>query len=326
MDPTTLLDPRFRELDPAPVPLPEAIRDGRATIHEMGRLLRDIPDTDLGRPWTWSGESEEEVRTGAYLALAAIDEGAGEAVREIARAGLVPGPAGGALAAVSRARWDLHGVLESLSDETYDADPGGADWSIRQTMGHIVSSQRSYAWFSAWWLARGDEPLADAADQSHADALPHDDAEETGSRPAVLQRLDSLVDLAIALWSPADAETLAVRARWSGFPVTLGFRTHRWGAHLAEHTVQVDKTLVMLGAPIPETQRLHRVLCRAWGEIEAVVFALSAEDAERAASDAVAGGAIRVAAEGALALVGDAAGAARAPSAAGAAGAAGLAG
>jgi hypothetical protein len=92
--------------------------------------------------------------------------------------------------------------------------------------------------------------------------------------------------------------------------VTLGFRTHRWGAHLEEHTLQVEKTLAMLGAPVPETARLHRLLCRAWGDLEALVLALPPDRAAVATSEEVAGGAIRVATEGALELVRDAAGAA----------------
>ncbi len=310
MDPARLLDPRFIELDPAPVDVPEVIHAGRAAIHAMGETLRAIPDVDLGQPWSWSGESEEEVRTGAYVALAALQEGEGEVERLLRAAGLAPGPAGGALAAVVRARWELHGILESVDDDTYDADPGGGEWAIRETMGHIVEAQRSYAWYSAWWLARRDEPLADAADESHRDPLPSEEDEASGSPAAVVGRLDSLVDLAVGLWSPADSETLGARARWSGFPVTLGFRTHRWSAHLEEHTLQVEKTLVMLGATVPETARQHRLLCRAWGDLEALVLGLPPDAAALAASDEIAGGAIRVAPVGALELVRDATGAA----------------
>src|SRR5688572_10803290 len=131
MDPSSLLDPRFIALDPAPVDVPAVIRDGRAAIHAMGETLRSIPEADLARPWSWSGESEEEVRTGAYVALAALHEGEGEVERLLRAAGLAPGPAGGALSAVVRARWELHGILESLAEETFDADPGGGEWSIR---------------------------------------------------------------------------------------------------------------------------------------------------------------------------------------------------
>jgi hypothetical protein len=314
LDAGTLLDPRFRELDPSPVEVPDAIREGRAAVREMGRLLRPFSDADLGLPWSWTGEGTEDVRTAAYLALAALHDGAGQAADATRSAGLAAGPAGGALAAVSRARWDLHGILGSLDGSMFDADPGGGEWTIREAVGHLTASQRSYAWFSAWWLARRDGPFPDAADPSHGDALPNEEAESSGSLPVVMDRIDALVDIAVSLWSPADSDTLAVAARWSGFPVTLGFRTHRWATHMEEHTVQVDKTLAMLGAPIPEAHRLHRLLCRAWGDVEAVIFALSASDARMAASDAVAGNAIRVAAEGALALVRDGASTAHAAS------------
>jgi hypothetical protein len=311
LDAGTLLDPRYRELDPSPVAVPDPITEGRAAIHEMGQLLRVVPDRSLGLPWSWTGEGTEDVRTAAYLALAALHDGAGDVASALATAGLTPGPAGGALAAVSRARWELHGVLGPLTDATYDADPGDGEWTIRQAVGHIVASQRSYAWFSAWWLERRDGPLPDAADESHGDVLPSEEADGGGTRASVLRRMDALVDLSVALWSAADADTLAVPARWAGFPVTLGFRTHRWAAHLEEHTLQVEKTLAMLGAPIPESHRLHRLLCRAWGDLEAAVFALPAASVATASRHEVAGDAIRVAAESALTLVRDGVRAAR---------------
>src|SRR5262245_51749845 len=145
LETATLLDPRFRELDPSGIRIPDPILEGRTAIHEMGRLLRAIPDDELGRPWTWTGEGREDVRTAAYLALAALHDGAGEVAGALSDAGAVPGPAGGALAAVSRARWEAHGILESISAATFDADPGGGEWSIREATGHIVESQRSYA-------------------------------------------------------------------------------------------------------------------------------------------------------------------------------------
>jgi hypothetical protein len=228
----------------------------------------------------------------------------------VARGGLAPGPAGGALAAASRARWELHGILGSLTAATYDADPGDDEWTVRQAVGHIVASQRSYAWFSAWWLERRDGPLPAEAEESHGDGLPSEEADGGGTLASVLHRLDALVDLSVALWSAADIDTLAVPARWAGFPVTLGFRTHRWAAHLEEHTLQVEKTLATLGAPIPETDRLDRLLCRAWGDLEAVVFALPASAVAMASRHDVAGDAIRVTAQSALSLVRDGIGAA----------------
>ena len=78
--------------------------------------------------------------------------------------------------------------------------------------------------------------------------------------------------------------------------------------HLEEHTLQIEKTLAMLGAIPSESDRLHRLLCRAWGDVEAVVFALPSASVEAAMRHDVAGDAVRVAVEGALRLVQDGAG------------------
>jgi hypothetical protein len=77
------------------------------------------------------------------------------------------------------------------------------------------------------------------------------------------------VDLGIDLWREASEAELAVPARWSGFAVDLGFRLGRWAPHLAEHTLQVDKTLASLGVRPSEGARLARLLAAAWGRLEA---------------------------------------------------------
>ncbi|MCI0343874.1 MAG: hypothetical protein L0221_00330, partial [Chloroflexi bacterium] len=89
---------------------------------------------------------------------------------------------------------------------------------------------------------------------------------------------------------------LARRARWSGVAVDVGFRLGRWSSHIAEHTLQVDKTLVMLGRTPSEVQRLVRLLHATWGRLEALVFPLAAEHLERAGRDGRTAAAIIVAA------------------------------
>ena len=59
------------------------------------------------------------------------------------------------------------------------------------------------------------------------------------------------------------------------------FRLWRQSSHLQEHTIQVDKTLVMLGRTPLEAERLARLALRAYGRLEASVYALPAGLAER---------------------------------------------
>jgi hypothetical protein len=74
------------------------------------------------------------------------------------------------------------------------------------------------------------------------------------------------------------ADRLVLAARWQGFPVDIGFRLGRWSSHLREHTIQVEKTLVMLGHTPTEVDRLIRLVLAAWGRAEAAVYGLTDAD------------------------------------------------
>ena len=100
----------------------------------------------------------------------------------------------------------------------------------------------------------------------------------------VRARLDALLDLSMACLGGLDEEQLAVPARWAGGEVTVGFRIGRWASHLREHTIQVEKTLVMLDRPTPEVERLVRMIFEAYGRLEETVFGIDAADLGPAAA------------------------------------------
>jgi hypothetical protein len=74
------------------------------------------------------------------------------------------------------------------------------------------------------------------------------------------------------------AERLALGTRWAGFAVDIGFRIGRWSSHIREHTIQVEKTLVMIGHTPTEVDRLIRLILAEWGRAEAVVFGSASAD------------------------------------------------
>ena len=52
----------------------------------------------------------------------------------------------------------------------------------------------------------------------------------------------------------------------------LEFRLHRFDAHLRQHTIQAEKTLLaVMGAP-NETKRLIRIVYAALAEVEGILF------------------------------------------------------
>ena len=283
----TLTDP-LTELLPMSAAPTSAIERARrafgAAVHDM----LAVPDAALEGAWRWRADDPDDadVRYGLYR----IHEALEEAVAAIARGRATNvadrvAPAVPKLATATLARWALHGALAPLTAAEIDGDPGGGEWSVRQTLGHVITSQRSYGWTSAWFLSRAG--TADAGKKVPDGALPDldEDAEGIGSPAEIRARLDGLLDAAAERFGGLDDDALAVPGRWSGLPVTIDFRLGRLGSHIREHTIQVDKTLVMIRRPLTEVERLVRLASESFGRLEATVFARPAADVERAFPD-----------------------------------------
>ncbi len=267
---------------PVTAELPAWIVDARVGVRDgIGRLL-GIDEDDLPRRWLWRDDRTggTEARYAFFRAIETFERAAATAGRATAAA--EPRSSGyGAFAAATAARWDLHGLLASVTDADLDRDPGGGEWTIRQTLAHTVYVERAYPAWSAWWLGREQtDDLPAAAPDEVGEGFPEESDEGAGSLSDIAARLDAAMDGAAERMATLDDEQLAIPARWSGYEVTVGFRLWRQSTHLQEHTVQVEKTLVMLGRAPDEGQRLARLALRAYGRLESVVYALPASLAE----------------------------------------------
>ena len=257
-------------------PLPGPIASGRRDLMDVVRELRTIGDADLTRPWLWKGGSEEEVRYGFYRIAESFELAGMEAQTQLRTAGIERGRAADRIAPVTAARWDLRGLLVPIPDSAWDNDPGNEEWTIRQTMAHLIESQRYYGVGTAWWqsqaLSIDDPALPPVAPESVYEGLPTEDEEGAGNPSEVRDRLDTVVDTACAALGGLPPDRLGIGARWSGFAVDIDFRLGRWSSHLREHTIQVEKTLVMIGHRPTEVDRLVRLILAAWGRAEADVY------------------------------------------------------
>lgn len=282
------MDSLLSDHTPGPtIPLPPAIIDARAALAEITPTLLRVSDgAALERRWAWrpAERGATEARYGFYRCAEALDRAGIDAERALAEAGVDRPPSSRIVARATVARWELHGGLAALGDEDLDRDPGGGEWTIRQTLAHMINVQRAYASFTAWWLDRRTEPdfPAEVPDGVGGD-FPDEASEGVGSLAEIRARLDDAMDTAAGRLGALDAEELAANARWSGYAVDVGFRLGRWASHLREHTIQVDKTLVMLDRPTREVERLVRHIHAAHGRMESVVFALPPSDVGPAA-------------------------------------------
>jgi hypothetical protein len=279
------MDETFVKLTPGPtIETPPAVVQARRQITDAAARLVAVPDSALESSWKWR-DRDLDVRSGFFRGYEALEEASAAVRRALDEADVAPAPAARHAARSTVARWDLHGVLTSLGDGDLDREPGGDEWTIRQTLAHIVNAQRAYAWYTAWWLARAGQPLLPQVPDDALPEFPDEESEGRGSLAEIRSRLDSILDLAIGRFGALGDAELAVPARWSGYALTVGFRLGRWASHLREHTIQVDKTLLMIGRSTREVDRLVRLLLNAYGDLEAAVFGLPAAALDRPGAD-----------------------------------------
>lgn len=282
----TMLDASPTLTGPIPA-LPSSIRIGRAALATATADYLAIPDDALERPWTWGEHpSPDGVRYGIYRGSETLEAASAEIDRVLAGAPMrAPGTL--RMAPVTPARWALQGRLAAIDDSLLDRVPKDGEWTARQTLAHTIDGQRSYGWFSRWWVSQplGDDrptrvtPEAEAASEQE---LPGEDAEGVGTVAEIRQRLDAVVDEWGLRFAQLDDAQLAIPAVWAGIPVDIGFRLGRWGSHIAEHTIQLDKTLDWLGHRPTEVQRIVVELHHAWGRLESRIFPNPPEGTEAA--------------------------------------------
>jgi hypothetical protein len=256
------------------VPVARSVGQLRDSLAQATLDLSLIRDASLETGWRW-GDDEADVRYGLYRCIEAIDDAAVEVARILRDTGGRRTPSAARIAGATAARWDLHGLLATMDSADLDRHPAATDWTVRETLGHIVGGQRAYGWFTAWWASRPpDEPVPDSIPPAvvAASGLPDEDTEGSGTLTEVRARFDAVLDLAAGRSAHLDDEGIARPARWAGIPVTVGFRLGRWSSHLVEHTLQIDKTMALLGRSPSEVGRLIRLIHAAHGRLEAHVF------------------------------------------------------
>jgi hypothetical protein len=261
--------------DIEPRPIPEALLAARRDVMAAVRDLSTIKDADLEREWAWKGDSEIELRYAFFNILEGFERAGIDAAKALRISGTGRGRAAELIAPATAARWDLQGILVQLPDALWDKDPGDEQWTLRQTLGHIIASQRGYAAVTAWWQSQAlpaDSNLPTARPDHIYDVLPEDDEEAVGTPAEIRARLDEVLDQSTERLSGLPADRLAFGTRWVGFALDIGFRIGRWSSHYREHTIQVEKTLVMLGHTPTEVDRLIRQILAAWGQAEAAVY------------------------------------------------------
>ena len=208
---------------------------------------------DPARHWDWRGQ-DHELRDALYRSL--------EAEQAAAAAVALPGEAPRILALAQSAFGDLRGLLAGLPDELLDLEPKPGEWALRKTLEHMLMVELSFRANTRYALSRADQdPLKTPLELRPTEA----EVDVSGGVDEVLERFTMAREVTDTEFESVENERMLRPTLWGGAEVDVRFRLNRFGGHLAEHTVQCDKTLAWLGRGPGEARLITRRISAARG-------------------------------------------------------------
>jgi hypothetical protein len=215
---------------------------------------------ELARPWRFR-ERAMDVRYALYRTIE-------EAQEALVRAAALPQPESRRILSLAqRAFGDLRGLLIGLPTDLLDTAPRDGEWSVREVLRHVIVTEGRYAVATRYAVERADtDPMRVADDKLPTPAQ----TDVTGDISRILSRGREVRAETDRRLDDVPAAAMTRPSQWVHYDVDVRFRLHRFAAHLVEHTVQCEKTLVALGWRATEGRRIVRRLTSLLGEVEAL--------------------------------------------------------
>ena len=220
----------------------------------------ELDEEGLSRAWLWRG-GKLDVRNAIYWTLEEAQE-----AQVRAAAGAHP-ESRRILALAQRAFGSLRGLLAGLPTALLDAKPRADDWSVRETLAHMVLIELRYAAQTVYAVERSDGDPIRIPDARMPTAAQVDVSGDAAAVIARIAEARAASDRRLADVPPA---AMTRPTRWGQYDVDARFRLHRFAVHLEEHTIQCEKTLAALGWRETEGRRIVRRLTAALAELEAL--------------------------------------------------------
>jgi hypothetical protein len=230
------------------------VSDYDLALARWGTLDEDA----LGRPWTFRGR-QMDVRYALYRTLEDAHE-----VHVRVSAGDLP-ESRRILALAQRAFGSLRALLLGVPSAFLDKSPRAGEWSIREIVGHMTAVEQRYALQTKYAVDRADTDPIRIADSRLPALAP---SNLPGEIDALLARLGEArveTDRWLGALPPAAMTRPTI---WVGYEIDVRFRLHRFAAHIVEHTIQGEKTLLALGWRPTEGRQIVRRVAAAVAEIE----------------------------------------------------------
>ena len=246
----------------------------------LGNLLRvfaRLSQQDLEQTWAWRDYTDDGLRFAFFRTYEELVQLRTHLRSGRARSENQPSKSERILGEYHRGFRDLEAMLYGCTNEHAELEPEPGEWSVRRTLGHILTGDLGF--YVVVKLA------LEAADQGETPSKPE---ERDWDRFVGISddKYDALMDAPLdEMWSSyaswharimkdlneiSDAQLEASSRYWEQQDYSVEFRLLRFSSHLFQHSVQIEKTLQAVVGPPTEASRLVRKLARVRADIETV--------------------------------------------------------
>lgn len=240
-------------------------------VERLVKASVHLSEADLDRTYVWRDYDDDGLRFALLTAHHILRDTAAAAAAARLRAGQPFTEAQRILAQVHEAYRDLTGALAGTSEAELDTAPPDGQWSLREVLKHMLGAEVSFLAAIEVGLDAVRAGKPSEGSEAAWEAKRHPPEDPAGSRVDALNALfRSHVAILRALASMTDAELDTPTFFWEGAAYPARFRMHRFEEHVRQHTIQVDKTLVAIGHPPTEAERLVRIVYTALAGVESV--------------------------------------------------------
>lgn len=241
-------------------------------VENFVTAMLPVSEKDLETQWIWKDHDEEGIRFAFFVTLQELRQLA----VTLANLREQTTQAQHILGRYHSQFMDLQAAILGLTAADSEREPAEGEWPVRRIYAHILTAEINFTAVvrfalekhraGAWTLERisdEDDTRLTGLDEEAYKALINSPLEAMLAfhrklHLEIMQEFISITDEELDLPSTFWEETR--------FPIR--HRLHRFEAHLVQHTVQIDKSMVMLGLAPTETKRLTRYIYAALAEAE----------------------------------------------------------
>lgn len=240
-------------------------------IYYLAEKTHNLTDDQMSYGWKWRYHGE-----GVRMALIGIYHELRELAVALAQARQPLTPAQQILGHYHAGYRDWQTVFFGITEQAFNHVPAPNEWPLRRVMGHMLNATQMFYCLVNYGLERQRNGLDwptqipdSERERIFGSTEEFDKLLETAPLAKLNQVYEELHQRALADFASIATNELDGKSLWwEGEELSLYWRLHRFDAHLRQHTVQAEKTRVILGLPTTEAHRLLRLVYQALAEVE----------------------------------------------------------